>query len=79
MSAAAQRSVKEGSLEPQKRAQIRHFRSLARLVLTFSAQRFTRVQGANDMVKNMARFEAVAFAFGFIASGLLTLVSLPLA
>jgi hypothetical protein len=31
------------------------------------------------MVRNMAKFEAVAFAFGFIASGLLTLVAIPFA
>lgn len=31
------------------------------------------------MVKNMAKFEAVAFAFGFVATGFLTLVAIPLA
>lgn len=31
------------------------------------------------MVKIMAKFEAVAFAFGFLATGFLTLVAIPLA
>ena len=37
------------------------------------------VQGVRDMVKNMAKFEALAFAFGFVATGFLTLVTIPLA
>jgi hypothetical protein len=31
------------------------------------------------MIKSMAKFEAVAFAFGFLATGFLTLVAIPLA
>lgn len=31
------------------------------------------------MIKTMAKFEAAAFAFGFIATGFLTLVAIPLA
>jgi hypothetical protein len=31
------------------------------------------------MMKNMARFEAIAFAIGFVGTGFLTLVALPLA
>ena len=31
------------------------------------------------MIKNMAKFEAFAFAVGFVATGFLTLVALPLA
>ena len=44
-----------------------------------SAQGFILVQGVKEMIKSMAKFEAVAFAFGFLATGFLTLVAIPLA
>lgn len=31
------------------------------------------------MMKNMAKFEALAFTIGFVATGFLSLVALPLA
>jgi len=31
------------------------------------------------MIKNIAKFEAAAFALGFVMTGFLTLVALPLA
>jgi len=48
-------------------------------MLIRTAQGFILVQGVREMVKYMAKFEAVAFAFGFLATGFLTLVAIPLA
>jgi hypothetical protein len=51
-------------------ADFRGFAHLARLVLSFRHQGFSR-SGRIEM----AKFEALAFTIGFIATGLLTIVA----
>ncbi len=57
-------------------AEIRAFRDLARLMLKLSGTGVILVQGVKIMA---SKFETFAFAFGFIATGFLTFVALPLA
>ena len=55
-------------------ADFRHFRRLARLMLLVRHRGFALLRR-----QTMAKFEAMAFTFGFVLTGLLTFVALPLA
>ena len=55
-------------------ADFREFSGLARLLLSIRRRGFS-LQGA----ETMAKIETLAFAVGFIMTGFLTLVALPLA
>ena len=57
-------------------ADFSHFSRLARLLLS-SGQQGMNPNGVKTM--SVAKFETLAFAIGFIATGFLTLVALPLA
>ena len=63
-----------GGLENKESPEFRHFFRLARLVLHRPAQ---GQPSSGRMI--MAKFEALAFAVGFVMTGLISLVAMPLA
>jgi hypothetical protein len=60
--------------QAQEMADLRAFRSLARLVLIVRHR-----EQPHSGSKTMDKFESFAFAFGFVATAFITMVALPLA